>query len=430
MARTVAYMMSRFPKLTETFILYEMVELENLGLHIEVYPLVLQEEPVNHPEAARYVERAHTSPILSLQVLKDQLYWLKKYPAVYLALWWEVLGGNLRSPKFLLRSIAATLLGAHFARQMAGDSVEHIHAHWATHPTLCAFAVHRLTGITYSFTAHAHDLYVERAMLDKKIGEASFVVTISEHNRRFIAEQFGRQIAAKVRVVHCGVDTEVFQASQKAVENERFTIICVGSLEEKKGQRYLVEACHRLVQQGRDFQCLLVGDGPTRTQLEKKIAGLKLSSYVKLLGRQTRQQVSQLLKSADIMTLPSIRLASGKQEGIPVALMEGMAMELPVVASDISGVPELVDDGECGYLVPERDPEALALAITRLYQDPELRRRMGRAGRSKVEAGFNLGRNTKELYRLLVRDWSHQEGEMANEGDESKPALQWQEDKS
>jgi glycosyltransferase involved in cell wall biosynthesis len=411
--RTVAYTMSRFPKISETFILYEIVELERLGLRVEVFPLIREHEEVAHPEAAALVERAHYTSLRSWELLSAQLYWLLRRPAAYLAAWRDALWGNRESPKFLSRALAVVPQAARFARQMRELGVEHLHAHYATHPALAAYVVRALAGIPYSFTIHAHDLYVERPMLAEKLRDAAFAVAISDFNRRLVAELYGPEAAAKTEVIHCGVDLEVFRPRPRRPRAGPFTLICVASLQDYKGHPYLVDACARLRDAGLDFVCLCVGEGEDRPQIEARIAELGLGERVRLLGRQPRAEVSRLMAEADAMVLPSVVTASGKMEGIPVALMEALATELPAVATAISGVPELIRDGETGLLVPERDPAAIADAVLRLSASPDLGERLARNGRALVEREFDLRRNAAALRELLAHEQPRREPETA-----------------
>ena len=187
----LAYLMSRFPKATETFILYEILELERLGHRVEIFPLVLHREGTLQPGAVELVQRAHDIRPVSPEVLRAQVHWLRRRPRRYVGAWAAAIRGNIRSPRFLLRALVAVPLGATFARRMETLRIDHIHAHWATHPALAAYVAAKLTGLPYSFTAHAHDIYVDRAMLDEKIRAARFVVTISEQNRRLFEGWYG-----------------------------------------------------------------------------------------------------------------------------------------------------------------------------------------------------------------------------------------------
>ena len=406
----LAYLMSRFPKATETFILYEILELERLGHRVEIFPLVREREAVVQPGAAALVERAHDLRPWSRTVLLAQLHWLRRRPRTYLGSWIQAISSTARSPRFLLRALVAVPVGAAIGRQVVDLDLDHIHAHWATHPTLAAWVASRLSDRPYSFTAHAHDIYVERAMLDVKIRDAAFVVTISEANRRLIEGWYGAAAAARVAVIHCGTDPTVFHATDVAEAEASsapasaatdppatLEIVVVASLQPQKGQRVLVDACAILRDRGRSVRATLIGEGTERPALEQRVRELALDGVVTLAGALPRDRVANLVGAADVVVQPSVVLASGKTEGIPVALMEALAAERAVVASRVSGIPELVRDGETGLLVPPGDPTALADAIERLAGDPGLRAALGAAGRALVLAEFDLRINTAAL---------------------------------
>lgn len=375
-------------------------------MRVEIFPLVREHENVTHPEAQGLVDRAHYTRLVSPAVVAAQFYWLFSRPRAYLSAWVDALRGNKSSPKFLLRAIAVVPQAALAARQMRARGVTHVHAHFATHPALAAYVIQKLTGLTYSFTAHAHDIYVERPMLGEKIREASFVVAISEYNKQLLRDLYGADGAKNITVIHCGIDPTVFQPRATKERKTPFTMVCVASLQDYKGHPYLVDACARLKAKGLDFRCLCIGEGEDRPQIEAQIARLGLQNEVKLLGHQPRGRVSEILAEADVMVLPSVVTASGKKEGIPVALMEALATELPVVATAISGIPELIENGVTGLLAPERDSAALADALERLYHEPEVGKKMAAAGRKKVLREFNLHTNAAALSKLLAQDWS------------------------
>jgi glycosyltransferase involved in cell wall biosynthesis len=398
----VAYIMSRFPKLSETFVLYEMLALQQQGVAVEVFPLINERASVMHDEAKPFVARAHYLPVLSLPILRAQLHFLRTRPRAYLGLWWEVLRGTFGSANYMLGGLGVLPKAVRFAYEMEAANVTHVHAHFANHPTVAALAAHRLLGVPFSFTAHAHDLYVDQHMLAEKARAAAFVVAISEYNKELIVRHCGEEVRDKVVVVHCGVDTGLFQARKQADTGGPFSILCVGALEEKKGQKHLIEACRLLRERGLPFVCRLVGQGSDREALERQIRQAGLESQVLLLGGQPRHEVLRLLGEADAVALPSIRTKTGKMEGIPVALMEPLACEVPVVSTTISGIPELVEDGVTGMLVPPENPAALADALERLVHDPELGRRLGRAGREKVLQEFDLAANAAQLAALFV----------------------------
>lgn len=389
----VAYMMSRFPKLTETFILCEMLAVERQGIQVALYPLLRERATVMHPEAASWVARARFQPFLSWAVVQAQARFLRRNPRAYLGTLWALTRDNWGSLNFLVGGLAIFPKTVYFAEQMMAEGVEHVHAHFANHPAAAAFIVHRLTGIPYSFTAHGSDLHVDRHMLRRKVAEADFVVAISRYNREMILEECGPQFAEKVAVIHCGVDTRAFQPTDRQEPNTRLALLCTGTLHEVKGQTYLIEACRLLRERGIDFVCRFVGDGPDRAALETQVQRAGLTGQVHLLGLRTREQVADLLSQTDIVVTPSVPTRTGKREGIPVVLMEAMGSGVPVVASGISGIPELVEHERSGLLVPPRNAPALADAIERLHADPLLRRRLGAAGRETVLHAFDLEKN-------------------------------------
>jgi colanic acid/amylovoran biosynthesis glycosyltransferase len=404
-APRVAYVMSAFPTVTETFILFEILELERTGVHVEIFPLRPRGEETSHPEAGPLVARTRYAKLASLPTLAAQVHWLRRDPGAYLGAWWRALRGNARSRPFLVRAIAVVPLAARFAREMQALGVQHVHAHWATHPALAANVVHHLTGLPYSFTAHAHDIYIDRSMLEEKIRDASFVVTISDFNRRMLEDLYGSWAADKTSVIRCGVDLSAFTPRPAREPHEPFTVSCIAGLREKKGQLHLVEAVGMLRAEGRPVRCLLVGDGEMRGAIEARVAELGLGDDVVLMGHRSRDEVSATLRDSDAMVLPSVTTGDGDMEGIPVALMEALASEVPVVASSLSGIPELVRDGETGLLVAEGDAAGIAAAIRRLRDDPEGAARMAAAGRERVLDAYELARNTGELRRMIT--WSY-----------------------
>lgn len=398
----VAYVVSRFPKLTETFVLYELIALEALGVAVEIYPLLRARQRVTHPEAEQWTRRARFHPFFSFPILAAQLHFLRRSPRAYLSLLLDVLRQTWGSPNFFIGAIGIFPKSVRFAYEMARDGVTHIHAHFANHPTVAAFIINRLTGIPFSFTAHAFDLHVDRRMLDTKVAAAAFAVTISEYNKRLMLSECGEAAAAKIHVIHCGVDIDVFDSGPYEPNAGSFRIICVGSLEERKGHQTLLDACAFLHERGVDFVCDVIGEGPMRSILADRIAQLGLGDRVCLLGGKPRPEVVRMLRAADVAVLVSQSDAEGKSEGIPVVLMEAMASRLPVVASDISGIPELVAHGHTGFLVPPRHPTALADALECLARDAGLRRRLGEAGREKISREFDLRTNVTELLMLML----------------------------
>ncbi len=392
----IAYVMSRWPKLTETFILFEVLAVEALGQPVELYPLLRHREPVSHPEAIALGARARFQPLLSRAILASQVDAMRRRPRAYFGALLALMRGTLGSANYFFGGLAIFPKVVHMARDMEARGVSHVHCHFSNHPAAAGFIIHRLTGIPYSFVAHGSDLHVDRHMLDRKVAEAAFVVAISRDNLEEIVADVGEPSRAKVEVIHCGVDTTTLRPSAATRPPERpLTILSIGTLHEVKGQAHLVEACRRLRDRDVAVRCRFIGDGEDETMLRERIETAGLADSVTLDGRLTRSQVIDALGEADLLVAPSVVAANGKREGIPVVLMEAMSCGLPVVASRLSGIPELVDDGVTGLLVPPGDPGALADAIERLHADPSLRARLGAAARRRVEADFDLATNAR-----------------------------------
>lgn len=391
--------MSRFPRLTETFVLYEILAAQALGIHVDVYPLLREGARVVHPEAHALMDNVTFTRFFSRQVLTGQLYWLRRAPGRYLGALWAVARGTWGSANFFFGGISIFPKVAHMARLMEADGVEHVHCHFANHPALAGLIIRRLTGITYSFTGHGSDIYVDRHMLCQKIEEAAFMIVVSEYGREVVLAECGEGAREKVHLVHCGVDTSLFTPGSEAGSQE-LTIACIGRLAPWKGQRHLVDACKLLADRAVPFRCAIAGGAGDRDSLEARMSELGLGSRVSIVGWKTRPEVARLIDASDVVVAPSVP-ADGKLEGIPVTLMEAMACGKPVVASRVGGIPELVEHDRTGLLVPPGDPAALADALERLHSSPDLRRTLGRAGREKVLQDFDLRTNAAEVVRRI-----------------------------
>ena len=398
----LAVTMSRFPKLTETFILSEVLELRARGVELRVLPLVRQRDAVVHPEAAALLREVSYLPFLSPGIVVSNLRLLVRRPRRYLGALWRTLRETWGSLNFTVGALGIFPKVAHLALELEAAEVQHLHCHFASHPAVAGFVVHRLTGVPYSFTAHGSDLHVDRHMLCTKTDEAAFVVTVSEYNRRMIEEDCPAA-HGKVHVIRAGVDLSLFRFEpDRGRRDGVLEVVAVGTLHEVKGQGHLVRACTLLRDAGVEVHCQLVGEGADRRMLERLVADLRLGGCVELSGALTRQQVAAVIAGADVLVAPSVPTRKGKREGIPVVLIEAMAVGTPVVASDISGIPELVRDGETGLLTAPGDPESIAAAVRRIHGDPALARRLATAARAVVEAEFDVAVTAQSLLSLVA----------------------------
>lgn len=402
MAHKIAYIVSRFPHLPETFILREMIHLETLGWQVELYPLILQRQEIIHEEARPWLKRAHVAPWFSLDLLKSNVSKLLGRPRQYFSLLARVIRENSSSPKFLARALLLFPRAVWMADEFTKQGIRHIHAHYATHPALVAWLINQLTGITYSVTVHAHDIFVEKPMLATKLHDSVFISAISEFNRKYLADMFGPWINEKTEIVRCGIEPSYYQIANRNADNSKqLEIISVGSLQPYKGHIYLVKACAELMRRGIPFHCRIVGGGDLRSMLEHAIQENHLAGRVELMGPRKQDEVSEFLRTANCYVQPSVITHTGKMEGIPVALMEAMASRIPVVATSISGVPELVRPGETGWLVPPEEVGALADALSEIYRDPVEAARRADLGQKWVLEEFELSSNVRKLASLF-----------------------------
>lgn len=399
----LAYIVSRFPHLTETFILRELVQLREDGWEVLLYPLIVQKPQVVQTAAAEWTGRARRVPFLSWQVVAANARMVLERPGTYLRTLAAAISGNLASPRFLVRALLLWPKAVFVAEDMRRAGVEHVHAHYATHTALVAWTIRRLTGTPYSVTVHAHDIFVDQTMLAAKLREATFIVAISDFNRQHLAETLGPWVLDKTVVLRCGVPAAKRRdRTPGTCPDGPFEIASVGSLQPYKGFHHLLRACALLKAQGITFRCRIAGAGEERRRLEAGIAALGLHGHVELLGACTQEEVFALLASVHCYVQPSIVAANGKMEGIPVALMEAMTMRLPVVATALSGIPELVRDGDTGYLVPPGNEVALSNAIARVIRDSVGAAAMASRGQEAVTRDYDLAANVARLEETFL----------------------------
>ena len=379
----------------------EILEMERQGERIELLPLRGSPDPVVHVAAEEIARSAHRVALAS--VLGAQIHWLRRRPLAYLRMWGSALRGHGMRPRALASCIYVVPVAAAHARTVERLRISHVHAHFATHAALGAWVVKSLTGVPYSVTAHSHDLTMDYPMLAQKLAGAAQVVVISDYYRDYIADALPDQDMAAVHVIRCGVDTERLVPRTTRCDLGIPTVVCPGRLVPMKGHRYLLEALSRLRREGIALRLEIAGGGPLRGELEVLARDLGLEDLVCVRGQLTHDRMLEVLSDADIVCLPSVVTEDGEQEGIPVALMEAMAFGVVVVSTDTSGVAELVRDGQTGVLVPPRDAGALAEALRALALDPDLRARLGSAGRQIVEQSYDLRTNTQRLRTLIER---------------------------
>ena len=422
----LAYLMGTFPSLTETFVLGEIQALADAGVHVELYSL---RRPRTIPDQSPGQDLAAVThygpPPWGRELWAANLRVLRQFPGRYLGTLAAVAARTVLNPVHCVKSLGLFPIAIAFAENMMRSGREHVHAHWASYPATAAYVVARLLGIPYSITAHVYDATLIRSLMREKVRRASFIVTCNEWSARRLANLVPE---AKSRIVlnYHGVTLERFvpRGRERAPGSaDTFNIFSCGSLHPRKGFPVLLETCRRLRDRGRAFHCTILGEGPERSRLERIIAKHDLHGYVTLLGARPHREVLHRYRDADLFVLACVTDYLGWREifsdpllllevgpaipfrpltdGIPNVLVEAMAMGLPVVSTTVAGVPELVEHGRTGLLVPEQDPAALATAIERLMDNPDLRDSLGRNARADVCERFDRKRNVQDLVRLL-----------------------------
>jgi colanic acid/amylovoran biosynthesis glycosyltransferase len=275
---------------------------------------------------------------------------------------------------------------SHFVKK---EGFAHIHAYWATYPAACAQVISQLSGVPFSFTGHAHDIYVNTVGLSQKVERASFVSTCTHQNKAYLSEFTPTHDSSKIFVNYHGLNLERF-AVNSASRPDRFEILSVGTLQGHKGFPYLVEALGELKKKRVEFHCTIVGGGPLENQLRNQIRNLELKHEVTMTGALKQSDVIPYYKKADLLIL----MAQPEWHwGIPNVLIEALAAQTVVLTTRFGSVEELVEHEKTGILVPSKNPLIVAEHINRLARDEQLRARLARAGHEKVKANFDLEKN-------------------------------------
>ncbi|MGH2593141.1 MAG: glycosyltransferase family 4 protein [Anaerolineae bacterium] len=397
-------MLRAFPVLTHTTLLNEIRVMQEMGYPIRVFSILEPDPSERRDEAADQLPPVtycwtQSARAGRTSVIKANLSILARVgPGVYRRAFELARRGGL------VGNWRAFMRLAYRADEMRRQGVTHLHAHWATEGATAALIFSWLTRLPFSFTAHAYDIFRSPQFLELKLREARFVVTVSQYNKQYIAQHFGPDAADKIHVIYPLIDLSQFPL-RPPLPDERLTIVCVGRLTEQKGLIDLVETCRILKERGLSLTCQIAGQGEERPALEAAVRRYGLESHVKLLGALPHHAIPPLLEQATLFALPCVIARNGSRDGMPLVLIEAMARGVPVVSSDILGLPELVRDG-AGLLAPPHNPAALADAIQHIAQlSPEARDAMGRAGRRIVE-DFDAVKGATRLLELIhsVRD--------------------------
>lgn len=388
----IAYIISRFPVLTETFITREIVEVKRKGFNVVIFSLrSLKFNDNIHGAALDLIKNTYYLPYLfSVQTLKAIIYYLTTNPVTIIMLAAEIFRTHIKNPVLLLKTLVIFPKALTISLIIKDLGVEKIHAHWATIPTTVAWIISNLNNIDFTFTAHAWDIFTYDTMLHEKIIDAKKVITCTKYNNQYLVEKFPDIDPDKITVVYHGMDFNQF-TPLKNKENPIFTILSIGRLSEKKGFQFLLKASFLLHERGIPFLCRIIYvKGDFEKQIFNIFENLHLSKYVEFIPEMPQERIIDYYNNADCFVLPCIITETGDRDGIPNVILEALAMELPVVTTSISGIPEVIKDRETGLIIKQESAEDLASAIEELYTDTELRKRLGKAGKDLVYKQFEI----------------------------------------
>jgi colanic acid/amylovoran biosynthesis glycosyltransferase len=395
--RHLGYVLKRYPRISETFIAAELVELERQGEHVTVFALSRPEEPFEHAFVgevrARVVYLPHRPLWEPVRVMRALAHVWRASPRG----WLRAAAVGLAPPRLAgwRKLLQATVL----RQELERAGIDHVHAHFATSAARLANLAWRMGGPSYSVTAHAKDIYhdgIRRDRLRDKLEHATFIATVSEANSAYLSSLL--RGSRRPRVVSNAVDLRRLGAPQTN-GREPNVVLTVARLIEKKGLSDLVSACGILVRRGVSVRLEVVGDGPLRSQLEAAAARQGVRAVFH--GALPNEQVLGLYRRATVYCLPCVIASSGDRDGLPTSVLEAMALGLPVVATSLNGLAEAVVNERTGVVVPGHDPEALADALERLLGDADLREQLAREARRHVEERFALERSVGLLRSLF-----------------------------
>ncbi len=390
----IGYVVKRYPRFSETFIVNEILAHEAAGLNVHIFSI----RPCNDTHFQDRLSRVR-APLTQIDSGRPKAS----------CLWTQMQQSAQDCPdlwKVLSEERHADVVSVYQAMKMAIEirrlGIDHLHAHFATLPATVARLAARIAGITYSLTAHAKDIFhdsVDPVELGEKLADAAAVITVSQFNVDHLCRNYGLS-ANRVQRVYNGLDLDEFpfQADRQRTRQ----IVAVGRLVEKKGFADLVEACQLLRAADIPFSCRIVGGGDQEMALRQLIAARGLESFVELMGPIPQAMLKDIVRQATVLAAPCLVGQDGDRDGLPTVLLESMALGTPCVATPVTGIPEVVDHEVTGLIVPEASPPALAAALQRCLQDPQLGARMAQAARRTMEQLFDARVTSQHIRSIFA----------------------------
>jgi len=384
----IAYVLKVYPRTSQTFVLTEILAHERAGLEMDIFSLRRTDDTRFHAALAQVqspvfqVARASSNASLALSVLREH--------GQHLPRLWDVVQNSNANAEDLLQA-------AILSRAIIDRGIVHMHAHFGTVATVVARLASKITGVSYSFTAHAKDIFheiVEEDVLRNKLADAAGVITVSQFNVNYLKDKYA-EAAAGVKLIYNGLDLDAFRFEPEG--GRAPLVLGVGRLVEKKGFSYLLEASALMRSKDIPFRCEIVGGGVLESNLQEQIQRLDLSGHVKLCGPMSQSDVKQKIRQARILAAPCVHAEDDDRDGLPTILLEAMALGTPCISTPVTGIPEVLKHEETGLMVAERDAIALADACERLLTDQDLCGELARNGRRIVEDKFDINKNTATI---------------------------------
>ncbi len=392
----LTYLHGRYPVLTETFIDREIRRLLARGVDLEIVSIRPPSDDLSPAQEELSQRVRYLLPAPAPRVVLALAWALVRHPATFLwTLAWLLSRDHGSASRFRTALHFAT--GVYAAWQLRHRRGIHVHAHFVDRAATVALVASRLLDTTYSVTAHAREIYVAPVMLKERIGEAAFAVTCTEYNARHLRSTIGERATRRLMRLYHGIDLSVPRGGETDASRDLQLILSVAQLWERKGLRYLVEACAVLRDRGTAFRCEIIGEGPQREELQGLVDRLDLRDRVMLTGALPFPEVVARYGRASVFVLPCIVTEEGDRDGIPNVILEAMASGLPVVSTPVSGIPEVVRDRETGRSVPERDAAAIADAVDELFGDRAWAEGMATRAQQLVRSEFDVERNVDRL---------------------------------
>lgn len=407
--KTLVYVIGTYPLLTTTFIDREIETLRRWGIEIQVVAMRHPAADTPFSAAQKMLQKGviYLLPVDWLQLLLAHVYFVCQRPWCYLQTLFYLLSRQHANHKARVKTLFHFGQGVYTAYLLRKRPFRELHAHFVDRAATVALVAGRLLGKPYSLSIHAGaDIFVEPVLLSEKIVEARHIATCTQYNKSYIETLIGRDLTDKMTHIYHGLELANYQPTTTNGHNqERPLILSVGQLAERKGFHWLIQACHRLQKQGYAFTCRIVGHGPQYQELRELITRLSLEDTVILCGALPHEEVINWYQQAVFFVLPCIQSKDGNLDGIPNVLAEAMALQLPVISTTVSAIPELVQDEVNGLLVPPEDDAALSAAMARLLAEPGLRTDLGKRARQSVFDTFDIECNVHRFAATLWPEW-------------------------